>query len=532
MSLKEKLKKSTKVSAPHLIIKARAGTGKTTTLVEGLKVLQGGFSDLEPSPQQEQIWEAIKLSAGAKSVCFVAFNKSIAQELKQRVPTGCNAMTMHSMGLKSVTAAYGRLKLEGGKVTDVVAKLLGVDIWDARKKYPVVLKAVDKLVGLCKANLLDGSNEDLDVLTSQFDIDTNSSVTLVYELVPQVLEICADPEQDGRMDFNDMIWLPVVNNLPLTKYDLLMVDEAQDLNRCQQQLAIRSGRRLIFCGDDKQAIYGFAGADGRSLLYLESNLTNVEVLPLTVTHRCGVAIVKEAQKYVPDFEAHKSNCEGIVRYATVSDTPKKIDNPKTLHQVSCEAERIATESERGVGYRQVVRDGDMVLCRVNAPLVQQCFKFLKEGRKANIQGRDIGKGLIDTINRMKAGDIVELVAKLETWNELEVQKENAKKFPSESKLLSLGDRYSCLLCFIAGKDSIEAVTESIEKVFTDDTTGGIRLSSIHKAKGLEANRVFLLQPEGATIPHPMAKTAQDVEQEYNLLYVAITRAIEELVYVN
>ena len=49
---------------------------------------------------------------------------------------------------------------------------------------------------------------------------------------------------------------------------------------------------------------------------------------------------------------------------------------------------------------------------------------------------------------------------------------------------------------------------------------------------LEAKRVFLLQPEGATIPHPMAKTARQREQEYNILYIAITRAIEEFVYVS
>jgi len=70
-------------------------------------------------------------------------------------------------------------------------------------------------------------------------------------------------------------------------------------------------------------------------------------------------------------------------------------------------------------------------------------------------------------------------------------------------------------------------------VFTDSLdTVGIKLSSIHKAKGLEAHRVFFLRPKGGECPHPMAKTGWQRGQEQNLLYVAITRAIEELVYVS
>lgn len=72
----------------------------------------------------------------------------------------------------------------------------------------------------------------------------------------------------------------------------------------------------------------------------------------------------------------------------------------------------------------------------------------------------------------------------------------------------------------------------ITEMFTDDKNRpGVRLSSIHKAKGLEAERVFLLEPEGASVPHPMARSKQAKEQEYHLRYVAITRAINELVFV-
>jgi ATP-dependent exoDNAse (exonuclease V) beta subunit len=62
-----------------------------------------------------------------------------------------------------------------------------------------------------------------------------------------------------------MIYLPVALDLPMPKYDLLLIDEAQDLSKCQQALAKKAGRRLVFVGDPKQALYGFCGADSKSL---------------------------------------------------------------------------------------------------------------------------------------------------------------------------------------------------------------------------------------------------------------------------
>lgn len=180
----------------------------------------------------------------------------------------------------------------------------------------------------------------------------------------------------------------------------------------------------------------------------------------------------------------------------------------------------------------LVTNNDMVLCRVNAPLVSFCFKFIRDGRKANIQGRQIGQGLISTIKKMKATSILELVRKLDDWLDKEVGKEQHRRYPNEGRIMNLQDRHTCILYFTEEQETIEDIIKSIEKLFTDDDKPGIKLSSIHKAKGLEARRVFLLQPEGAAIPHPMAKTLWQREQEMNLLYIAITRAIEEFVYVS
>jgi superfamily I DNA/RNA helicase len=526
-------------TAPHLIVEARAGTGKTTTLVEGLRIVKGQTSKLIPSPQQLAIWEAMRQSEGkAQTICFVAFNKSIATELQQRVPKGCDAMTMHSMGYRAIRRAFDGVQLNGDRVQDIIAELLGKDIWELRRNRPTLLKATKQLVSLCKMNLVDpagyygkgGSGADvqhavqdeLTQLAAHYDVDLNGESREVFALVPRVLESCMEVARDKAIDFDDMIWLPVALGLTVYTYDLLLVDEAQDLNRCQQALAMKAGRRLILCGDPKQAIYGFAGADAESMPRMEILLSRTdrgcETLPLTVTRRCGKAIVQEAKKIVPDFEAHETCPGGHVLNMTFKETNNKFGEDTPNGRAS---------------YRNASQDGDMLLCRVNAPLVSECFKFLGQGRKANIQGRDVGQGLISTVNKMKSQNVEELHRKLGDWLIQQQRKENAKRHPSEARLIALQDRVDCIYCFAEDAKTVEEVTHKIEAVFTDDKNNrGIMLSSIHKAKGLEAQRVFLLEPEGATVPHPMARTPWQREQELNLRYVAITRAISELVYVS
>ncbi|MDB4786243.1 ATP-dependent helicase [bacterium] len=505
-NLKQKLAPTTN-GASHLIVSALAGTGKTTTLIEGLRLLQGETPTISPSDQQQAVWDSMLLSADAKSFGFVAFNKSIATELQHRVPAGVDAMTMHSMGNKAVRSAFGKFKVSSWRVTDLISEILERDVRELRKHKFELLKATEKLVGLVKMNLTDTDCESLSRLASHYDIDLNGNQQEVFDLVPQVIERCKDVAKDGRIDFNDMIWLPVVLQLALPKYDLLLVDECQDLNRCQQELVMRAGKRLILCGDVNQAIYGFAGADSASMKRMEETLgdtkAGVDVLPLTVTRRCGKAIVEEARKIVPEFEAHEDNPPGALSSSTLKD------------------------------YVQSIQSNDMVLSRVNAPLVSECFKFLKEGRKAIIRGRDIGQGLVTTVKKMKADNVADLIGKLSDWLHNEVAKENKKKFASESRLINLQDRYDCLCCFADNCETVDTVISKIEAVFTDDKDNvGILLSSIHKAKGLEADRVFIMQTKAAPIPHPMAKIDWQREQEYNLLYVAVTRAINELVYIN
>jgi len=531
MSLAKKLKKKT---ANHVCVVARAGTGKTTTMIEGLNVLFGNGSKFIPSKQQKDIWDEIKKSKDAKTVTFCCFNKSIQQELSKKVPEGCQALTMHSMGFRAVQSAFGRIKPDSWRTTNIICELLGMTSHEARKKKGDILRATERLTSLCKQNLLDGTPDQLESLIAYHDIEIDRGIIEVFNLVPQVLERSKDVESDRSCHFDDMIWLPIVLDLHVPKSDLLLVDEAQDLNRCQQALAKKAGKRLIFIGDPKQAIYGFAGADSKSMQRLQNELSETsegcKQLPLTMTYRCGKAIVEKAQTLVSDFEAHENNGEG------------KVDNDILLGESTEGPADYAFKVQEGK-LVCALEPGTMILCRCNAPLVSQCFRFIREGIKATIRGRDIGKGLIQLVMKLskqgtqwieedKQVQIEFFLNKLSEWNDTETEKENSKKNPSDSKLMSISDKYKTLICFTEEAETVGEIIEKIESVFSDSSSPGIQLSSIHKAKGLESQRVIFLQPKEAPCPHPMAKSATAREQEFNLLYVAYTRAIEELIIVS
>jgi DNA helicase-2/ATP-dependent DNA helicase PcrA len=493
-------------TAPHIIVKALAGTGKTTTAVEGSKRILGLKSAIKGSVEQEAIWEAMKVGPKPTTIAMVAFNKSIAEELQRRVPHAVQAMTMHSLGLKACKAAFGHCKVNGWRSTNILERAMGdVAFAKFKKESFMALKMIGDIVSLCKQTLVDWNDEQsMDDMLAHYGIELNGDRSTVLGHVATVMELSVDPTKDKEIDFDDMIWLPVRHNLPVEKFDLLIVDECQDLNRARQELALMFGRRLMLIGDENQAIYGFAGADSDSMFRMETHLSaepnGCTVLPLTETRRCGKAIVAKAVEYVPGFKAHET----------------------------CPAGEVLTI--KGEIFHKEAGPGDLVLCRTNAPLVQQAFRWIKERVPCYIRGRDIGSRLTTIVKKSKAETVTDLFPFVEQWRETHVAKELAKKNPSDIVLQSIHDTCDCVMMFATNCKSISEVLSSIESMFSDDAKANSRqLSSIHKAKGLEADRVWILRPD--LLPGPWAKLPWEVQQERNLIYVAITRAINTLCFV-
>jgi len=490
-------------TAPHIIVEALAGTGKTFTVLEGVRHLLGcPTPGVKGTDQQEAIWKAMRAGTKPETVIFAAFNKSIALELQSKVPAGVQAKTLNSHGYGILKRSGLKARFEENKTCWLLEDLLGMDIREIRKTYKGWVDPLCNLVRLCKVNLVEftGQNDEavLETICTQYGIDIEEGHwDRTVCMVPRLL--AASKQRTDMCDFADQLWLPTVLNLNWPKADLLVVDERQDSNRAQQELAIRSARRLVLCGDEHQAIYGFAGADldacRRMNERLSASAIGCQIFPLTLTRRCCKAVVREAQALVPTLEALPEAEEGeVVRTA---------------------------EDGAGLNLLKAVTPNDMVICRTNAPLVSYAMKLLRERRKAVIQGREIGKGLLNTLQELRAESVPELIGKLDDYFQAKIERLQRRKYSTEAQVMALTDTVECLRAFCDGAGTVRDVETAIEALFSDERNGTL-FSSIHRAKGLEENRVFFIHEDNC--PHPMARTDHAKAQEWNLRYVGITRA--------
>jgi len=469
-----------------VVVEALAGVGKTTTAVTGVQY------------------------APEANILFTCFNVKIRDagnaKLKQLGITNAKFQNLHSIGMQTVCRFWEGIRVGenferqnnltnavcGGTAPDAVKRLVSKLHTQAREMVPHATKA-EELFDLA-VNFECVPDETWE--RQGFDLNY-----VCLKAVEAMAIACANKPADGCIDFSDMIFLPVRNGWLAKVYDMVIVDEAQDLTVAKLEIAqgICKGRLFIF-GDRNQAIYGFAGADTESLGRLQGVL-NAKVLRLTQTFRCGKAIVAEANQFVPTFRAADTNHEGEV--------------------LNLGAEKLVGEAG----------PGDFILSRTNAPLVSVAMRLLRNGKRTRIVGRDIGKGLVALVRKLKARSVPDFLMKINAWEKKESERLKAKymgKLDSPAYLSRLGaivDQASMLSNIADGAKNVDQVVTRVEDLFVDVNSlgdeGVITCSSVHKAKGLEARRVFVL-----------ADTLRDFNQEEkNIHYVAVTRAIETLVYV-
>jgi hypothetical protein len=265
-----------------------------------------------------------------------------------------------------------------------------------------------------------------------------------------------------------------------------------------------------------QAIYGFTGADNDSLDLIQKAFTASE-LPLTMTYRCPKKVVALAQTWVEDIEAHESNGEGVVR--TINYLPKTNENDETIPSFQDET----------------LTNSDVILCRNNKPLVELAYNLLRRGIACKVEGREIGTGLANLARRWKVKQLDALKNRLETWQKREIQKAMAKNH--EEVAAGIEDKYETMMVMIEklqgeGKSTVEELVTFIFGLFGDTKEGEtqkiLTLSSVHKSKGREWNRVFILG-RNKYMPSKWAIKDWQMQQERNLMYVAVTRSMNELV---
>jgi superfamily I DNA/RNA helicase len=270
------------------------------------------------------------------------------------------------------------------------------------------------------------------------------------------------------------------------------------------------GGRAFFVGDSRQAIYGFTGASSDSLA-ITQRMFDCKLMPLTVTYRCAKSIVAHAHKWVSHIQAHPSAKDGIVRAFTA---PPAAPGQKPLPWFLIE--RPAPH--------------DAILCRYTRPLVATAYDFLRAGIACKVEGRDIGNGLCKLAQRWSIRTINALEVRLGEYLDNEIRKAQLKK--NEKREHEVTDIVDTLRIFIErsralGHIQIDQLTSEIQSLFADDVKNVTVLSTGHKAKGREWDRVFWIQANGG---RPAERDWQRIEED-NIKYVICTRARDELVLV-
>lgn len=463
----------------NLFIKATAGASKTTCMLECLK---------RTSPVKTKI--------------FLAFNKSIADELKTKVPLGAETSTFHSKGLKILLQNYRvKFKVNENKAFGICKKILVLDDIPA-KQQPRYIFELQEIWNQIRVNLFVNYPVDIPAICIEKDFEFKERmIDDIEDLEKEWMKGMKKISQgEFQMDFTDMLWVPylMIAEEDFPKYDIVFIDEGQDLNVLQREIALRLVKpkkgRFVIVGDFSQAIYGFQGASVDNFEVFQK-IPNTMILPLSITYRCAKRIVEEAKTVFPDdIEASPWAEEGVVRKGTLGEA----------------------------------QSGDFVLCRNNLPLVAAFIVFLKLEKKATIKGKELGESLLlilDKISDIKDLDTL-LEAKLEELVKKGMSRVAALNNPS---YIVLEEKCMILRLLYNQFPSMIDLCSTIEKIFTENTEG-IVLCTCHKSKGLEADRVFFLNPE--LIPSQYAKTEKALYGEKCLKFVAITRARKELVYCN
>lgn len=468
-----------------IVVNAKAGSGKTTTLVRGMHEMK------EPGKR-----------------LFAAFNKSIVEELTRKLPPTVQCQTIHSLGYATLRSGYPSIKrwdLDNGRIK---YRQLARDV-KIPQEYGdrnAIQDLLLNVVNYAQLTLANTDPQSIAKMANRFgleipvEVDEDWLSDQVTEMIKQGIEL----GKQGLISFADMLFLPASLNLSPPKYSLVAVDEAQDLSKVQMHLIMSAqaeGGNFIAVGDPRQAIYGFAGAESDSFYQLQRHF-KASVMPLNYCYRCPELVIKEAQRIVSDIECPEGTRAGIVK--TITDEEFKTN----------------------------LRPGDMVLCRLTAPLVKLCFELIKRRIPAKVKGRDIGGQIANTVRQImkRCTDLERFPAFMYGWQESQLRVLR-DKLGSEDQQQAVADKVACLeICYaMFNPQTIDGFCDDIKSLFSDDKSP-ITLCTVHRAKGLENPRVFIIRPDKLPLTRKN-QTADQANQEMNLKYVAITRAQEELYFV-
>jgi superfamily I DNA/RNA helicase len=475
----------------NIMIQAFAGAGKTSTLIEIMRQLNPKMSKL-----------------------YCAFNTDIVQDITSKTEhiRNLKISTIHSLGLQVIRSNNKgkEIVIDEDKYVNHINEKVGeyseifsTFNYNQRMKFIANTK---RLLNYSRNHLCDGNQ-------TMLGIATKYGLNLLGDEINVAIKAMEwGKENIDTIDFGDMVWLP--NTLPFRFpfYNFILVDECQDLSIAQQHLVLKCrniSTRYIFCGDEKQAIYSFSGADSSSFQNL-LKIPNTKIYFLPICYRCADLIVEQAKQIVPQIECNGKHEKGEVIFnASIFD----------------------------------IKDGDMVICRNNSPLAKLYMECMKKNIPCYIKGKEIEKTLIEMVEDTNQDelniDLKDNGVFMQLYNDLinfkkqiEIYEKCTDKMAIQTpQFKSKYDLLKTLEILSENLSTKDELIERIKKIFEDEKKDGVSLSTIHKAKGLENDTVHILC--WSIFETNLKRMSQDWEitQEKNLQYVAITRAKHKLSYI-
>lgn len=490
-----------------LIVQAAAGSGKTTTIIGALKNMQG-------------------------DVQLTAFNKKMADELSERTKKFYNVKcnTFHAIGLRALRSSNmnSDFRIDDSKVRSIVQRLdmlpkeftsaivhmvslakvngfglKGFDSISSHKSWLSIVYEHSILNRIPEANGTDYEKYGIELKDEKY-------IPMKYLVNCAIEALKKSNEEIDTIDFDDMIYLPLLKNCHFKKYDWFVIDEAQDTSLVRIEIAKRSLRengRILAVGDSYQSIYFFSGADGNAMEYIKKEF-NCKELPLSCCYRCGKNIIELAQDINPNIYAYEKLGKG-----EVIDT----DDINVLYNN--------------------VKSGDVVLCRLTAPLIKLAFDLNSKGIPAKVEGKSQFNNIRNSIFSLKVNTMDRL--KMEVRKRLTYLYSEFVKSPTrfqQERLVEAIERYSVVRVLYdeAVKKGIKKTQEFlpfVEELFEDfeNNNNFVNLMTVHRSKGMEYDKVFVIHTSKTLPLESVDKTKKiQYQQELNLKYVAITRAKEKL----
>ena len=520
----------------NMLVNALAGSGKSTT--------------------------ACMLSEHSKtSDLYIAFNASVVEEFKKKIKNPkTKVMTMHSLAYSIMLYNVEQESKDSGEKPKGFGsqrskrtvsldnfkphKILDEEITKRYGRYIEFAKRVFlkdnyvNLYNLCRLTLTDmSSNKDVSRLINDHVLflyygDEGYSAPDISEITSTLKILDTKSKQQfetqGVIDFTDMLWI-TFNKLKYDNWEVpywalytnIYCDEVQDFSNIQLnflKFIKRTKGRYVFIGDFHQAIYNFAGANAQAFNQIPKMFAPVETFDLPICYRCA-----------------KSHLSRVNREYGIPILP--CDNAPMGFVKTIDKNKIS----------EYAKAGDMVISRKNKWIAEVVLDLARNGTPIFIEDKE----MVEAIKRQILSSKCTSVGTLEKFLQKVISNYNKKLFEIVSKNAREGgheeehleavaeanskiDNTSFLLEILEGylenhssSDSVSKFSNFIDKLLnTTPSPNCVRLCSIHKAKGLEATNVFVLNE--AKINYDFRNSKEQNIQEKNLSYIATTRAKEGL----